>query len=133
MGWQARHTSVTESAKMALEYLILILFYAVSITLTPVAHGKEEEVENHRVIKINSERSHIDIGRASKNPNKGLLVGSDNAWFECPILSRYHAKFTASLLQKVSPKLRRTLFSYLALRQYRKSIYKIATLPMELT
>ena len=71
----------------------------VVLELTPLGHGEEE---NHRVILLNKDKKEVEIGRASKNPNKGLLTGPDNAWFDYPILSRAHAKFTVSLLQKVS-------------------------------
>ncbi len=77
----------------------------VSIKLTPLGHGEEE---NHRVIKLNNENREVAVGRASKNPQKGLLADYDNAWFDYPILSRTHAKFTASPHKRVSVPLRWT-------------------------
>ena len=78
--------------------------YIVSVKLTPLGHGEDE---NHRVIKLNSENQEVAVGRASKNPQKGLLADFDNAWFDYPILSRTHAKFTASPDKRVSNPLRR--------------------------
>ncbi|KAL2045268.1 hypothetical protein N7G274_002351 [Stereocaulon virgatum] len=71
----------------------LTFWYAVTIKLTPL--GRDEE-DNHRVIKLNDTKKEADIGRASKNAHKGLLAGPTNAWFDYPILSRTHAKFTFS-------------------------------------
>ena len=82
----------------------LTLICVVSIKLTPLGHGEEE---NHRVIKLNNENREVAVGRASKNPQKGLLADFDNAWFDYPILSRTHAKFTASPHKRVSALLRR--------------------------
>ena len=82
----------------------LTLIYIVSIKLTPLGHGEEE---NHRVIKLNHVNREVAVGRASKNPQKGLLADIDNAWFDYPILSRTHAKFTASPHKRVSVPLRR--------------------------
>lgn len=60
-----------------------------------------DEAENNRVIKMNSDKRAVEIGRASKNVHKGLTAALDNAWFDYPILSRTHAKFTASPSQRV--------------------------------
>ena len=78
---------------------MLIPYSIVILELTPLGHGEDE---NHRVILLNKDKKEVEIGRASKNPNKCLLTGPDNAWFDYPILSRAHAKFTVSLLQRVS-------------------------------
>ena len=88
----------------SIQYQTLTLICVVSIKLTPLGHGEEE---NHRVIKLNSENQDVAVGRASKNPQKGLLADFDNAWFDYPILSRTHAKFTASPHKRVSVPLRR--------------------------
>lgn len=69
----------------------------VKITLTPL--GKDEK-QNHRTISITPDNLSVSVGRASKNPSKGLLAAPDNAWFDYPILSRTHAKFTASRNQQ---------------------------------
>ena len=71
----------------------------VTITLTPLGH---DEKENHRVIKMNKEKKEVEIGRASRNAYKGILAAHDNAWFDYPILSRAHAKFTIGLSSRVS-------------------------------
>ena len=73
----------------------------VKITLTPL--GQDEE-QNHRIIAVTKDNPSVSIGRASKNPNKGLLAAPDNAWFDYPILSRTHAKFTAFREKHVSHK-----------------------------
>lgn len=53
------------------------------------------------MIKL-SDEAEVKVGRASKNEHKGLLAGSNNAWFDYPILSREHAMFTASSSLRVS-------------------------------
>jgi hypothetical protein len=80
------------------DFETLTFWYAVTIKLTPL--GRDEE-ENHRVIKLNDTKKEADIGRASKNAHKGLLAGPTNAWFDYPILSRTHAKFTFSSQNRV--------------------------------
>lgn len=79
-------------------YPLLTYRNAVTIRMTPLG---QDEAENNRVITINRDKKEVEIGRASKNAHKGLTVGSDNAWFDYPILSRTHAKFTASPPQRV--------------------------------
>ena len=69
---------------------MLICNLTVTITLTPLG---DDDGGNLRVIKLNSEKKEIEIGRASKNAHKCLLPASENAWFDYPILSRAHAKF----------------------------------------
>lgn len=77
---------------------MLTLCRTVTINLTPLGH---DEGQNHRAIILHGDKKEVEIGRASKNANKGLLSAFDNAWFDYPILSRAHAKFTVSLPQKV--------------------------------
>ncbi|KAM0804909.1 hypothetical protein BDR22DRAFT_916153 [Usnea florida] len=76
----------------------------VKITLTPLG---QDEQQNHRTVTINTDNLYVSVGRASKNPAKGLLAAVDNAWFDYPILSRTHAKFTASRNQQVGQQRRR--------------------------
>lgn len=83
---------------------MLTIRYAVKITLTPLG---QDEKQNHRTIAITPDIPSVSVGRASKNPTKGLLAAPDNAWFDYPILSRTHAKFTASRNQQVSLQHRR--------------------------
>ena len=73
----------------------------MTIKLAPLGHG---ERENHRTIKMNKDKAVVEVGRASKNPQKGINAASDNAWFEYPILSRAHAKFTLAVSRQVSVK-----------------------------
>ena len=75
--------------------------YTVKITLTPLG---QDEKQNHRTIAITPKTLSVNVGRASQNPSKGLLAAHDNAWFDYPILSRNHAKFTASHRHLVSQK-----------------------------
>lgn len=84
---------------------MLISCYAVTIKLTPLGH---DEKENHREIKVNAVKKSVNVGRASKNPQKELMAASNNAYFDYPILSREHAKFTASQMHRV-----RRITSYL--------------------
>ena len=89
----ATHEATVQHFKM------LTFWCAVTIKLTPLGH---DEDENHRVIRLSDEKKEADIGRASKNAHKGLLAGPTNAWFNYPILSRTHAKFTFSSQHRVS-------------------------------
>ena len=84
---------------------MLILLSLVTVKLTPLdPYGKENhnEQENHREIKLDKDKAEIEIGRASSNTGKGLIPAPDNTWFDYPILSRAHAKFSTSILQGVS-------------------------------
>ena len=72
--------------------------------MTPLG---QDEQQNHRIITITTDNLYVTVGRASKNPAKGLLAAVDNAWFDYPILSRTHAKFTASRNQQVGQQRRR--------------------------
>ena len=60
------------------------------------------DVFEPRAITLTKERRQVDVGRASKNPDRGMQPGPDNAVFQCPIMSRIHARFTASPIDKVS-------------------------------
>ena len=88
--------------------------------MTPLGQGEEQ---NRRIIAVTMYNPSVSIGRASKNPNKGLLAAPDNAWFDYPILSRTHAKFTASRAQQVShqrpSKKGVTLISYCSCSTYK--------------
>ena len=79
--------------------LMLTFRYTVKIALTPFG---QDEKQNHRTIAITRDNPSASVGRASKNNSKGLLATPNNAWFDYPILSRTHAKFTASLAEQVS-------------------------------
>ena len=60
------------------------------ITLTPIGAPHEYE----RNFSLNLDTKQVDIGRASRNIAKGLTAAEDNAWFDSPIMSRQHAKFS---------------------------------------
>lgn len=66
------------------------------ITLTPTPYGDDIR----RVITLNQDKKHVDIGRASKSASKGLAASQDNAWFDSPIMSRQHG--TLSFVKDVS-------------------------------
>lgn len=76
---------------------VLIIITAALVTLTPLG----DSIEQHRTFVVNPTTEHIDIGRASKNENKGLIAAHDNAWFDSPIMSRQHARFTVSTARQV--------------------------------
>jgi hypothetical protein len=58
--------------------------------LTPL--GAPEEFT--RRLTVNETIRYVEVGRASKNAEKGLVAGRENAWFDSPIMSRQHAKFS---------------------------------------
>lgn len=64
----------------------------VVITLTPLGAPHEET----RRLTINDTVKQVEVGRASKNADKRLIAAKDNAWFDSPIMSRQHAKFSAT-------------------------------------
>lgn len=72
----------------------------VVITLTPLG----EPQEFSRRLTINEEIKQVEVGRASRNSDKCLVSANDNAWFDSPIMSREHAKFSA-MANKVGDKL----------------------------
>ena len=70
----------------------------VLIKLYPLDPSEDSEP---RSFSLTKERREIDVGRASRNPDRGPHAASDNATFKCPIMSRLHARFTASPVEKV--------------------------------
>ena len=72
-----------------LESLLIVSYIAV-VTLIPI--GAPHEFE--RVFSLNLDTKQVDIGRASRNIMKGLTASRNNAWFDSPIMSRQHAKFS---------------------------------------
>lgn len=90
------------------------MFGIAVLTLTP-RDGPEASVQVlavpqacQRVLTINPNTKHINVGRTSKNLNKGLVAAKDNAWFDSPIMSRQHAK-----LSVVPHKVRHTIYPFL--------------------
>lgn len=71
----------------------------VVITLYPL---DKSEVSETRTFSLTKEKREVNVGRASKNPDRGVQPEADNAIFKCPIMSRSHARFTASPIEKVS-------------------------------
>lgn len=67
-------------------------FGIVIITLTPLGAPHEDP----RRLTINETVKQVEVGRASKNADKCLIAAKDNAWFDSPIMSRQHAKFSAT-------------------------------------
>lgn len=59
---------------------------AITISLTSVKNPSDV-----RRIKLTQDQPYI-IGRASKSRNKNLTAASDNALFDCPVVSRSHAE-----------------------------------------
>ncbi|KAL9104835.1 MAG: hypothetical protein Q9163_000283 [Psora crenata] len=66
----------------------------LTVILTPLCATQSHK--STRFLKLTQEQTTVDVGRASKNPLKGLQPERDNAIFDCPIMSRRHAQFTAS-------------------------------------
>jgi pSer/pThr/pTyr-binding forkhead associated (FHA) protein len=54
-----------------------------------------------RVINLSPDHPTIEIGRASKSLNKGIVSAEDNAWFDSPVMSRAHAKLTLDINDNV--------------------------------
>lgn len=104
--------------------------HIVSVTLKPLNCPDEPQ----RTLKINPTTKYIYVGRASKNATKGLVADENNAWFNSPIMSRQHAKFSISSTHKVS-----TNPYYLmdeiknSLRKTREFAFKIVAQRMERT
>ncbi|KAL8690509.1 MAG: hypothetical protein Q9218_004055 [Villophora microphyllina] len=64
----------------------------VIVTLTP----SNNDHDFPRAITLSPTNDTITIGRASKTASKGLFAASNNAWFDCPIMSREHAKLSVT-------------------------------------
>ena len=79
-------------------YMRLTISPTVAVTLTPLDPCESSEA---RTFSLNKEKRQVDVGRASRNPDRGAQPSSDNAIFKCPIMSRLHARFTASPIEKV--------------------------------
>lgn len=45
-----------------------------------------------RQLKLTTGEPHITIGRASKNTSKNIQPNSNNAFFDCAVMSRNHAE-----------------------------------------
>ena len=68
----------------------------VSVSLIPLEVGAST-----RKFTLNPDHDSITVGRASRTSNKGLHAGSDNTWFDSPIMSRQHASFIIDLHARV--------------------------------
>lgn len=77
-----------------MQKLLLTISRIAVVTLTPVGAPYEFE----RVFSLNLDTKQVDTGRASRNAAKGLTAAEDNAWFDSPIMSRRHAKFSLTSL-----------------------------------
>lgn len=60
------------------------------VTLT--ALNPAQLFPTQRRLHLNPSRRTVQIGRASKSLNKGLVASVDNAWFDSPVMSRNHAE-----------------------------------------
>ena len=70
----------------------------VEVTLTSLESSSTSDL---RTFHLNKENRRVDVGRASRNPTRNFQPKCDNAAFQCPIMSRQHAQFTASPIHKV--------------------------------
>jgi hypothetical protein len=50
-----------------------------------------------RQITFTKDRDVVPVGRSSKVATKGFVAGTDNAWFDSPVMSRLHAQFSARM------------------------------------
>ena len=73
---------------------------AVHLTLTAV--GESDESIKDRTIILTKEKPFVDVGRSSKSLSKGLQAEKNNAIFDCPIVSRQHARFEMTNTPKAS-------------------------------
>ncbi|KAG8529559.1 uncharacterized protein KY384_006196 [Bacidia gigantensis] len=64
-----------------------------SVNLNLIAVGSTREEIGDRFITLNKNVPYVAVGRSSKNPVKGLEPCRKNAIFDCPIMSRDHARF----------------------------------------
>lgn len=76
-------------------------FNPVTVTLT-VREPRPNFVLPQRQITLTEQTPAVRVGRASKVASKGFVAGTDNAWFESPVMSREHAELTANFQTKVS-------------------------------
>ena len=77
--------------KLTTGLIVLITLHSLDIS----------EPSEPRTFSLNKEKRQVDVGRASRNPDRGAQPANDNAVFICPIMSRLHARFTASPVEKV--------------------------------
>jgi len=87
-----RPPSVHEISKLTRDSLVVITMYP---------HDRLDGAEP-RTFTLTKEKRQVDVGRASRNLDRGAQPELDNAVFKCPIMSRSHARFTASPVEKVS-------------------------------
>ncbi|KAL2133144.1 hypothetical protein VTI74DRAFT_2839 [Chaetomium olivicolor] len=53
-----------------------------------------------RMIFLSRGADSVTVGRSSKVSSKGFLAGPDNAWFDSPLMSRFHARIVADIDRK---------------------------------
>jgi hypothetical protein len=71
------------------------------VTLT-VRDPRVNFVLPQRQITLTEQNPSVRVGRASKVAAKGFIAGSDNAWFDSPVMSREHAELIANFDTKAS-------------------------------
>lgn len=69
----------------------------VVVTLTPHEGSDGEQPRN---FVLTRQSSTMPVGRSSKSHRKGPQPAIDNASFDCPIMSRQHARFRASTISR---------------------------------
>ncbi len=84
----------------------------VLLRLSAVDSSDPKLLYPERRITLSEENKSISIGRASQVSSKGFIAGVNNAWFDSPVISRYHAEVSASMDSKVR---RRRVFTFSSL------------------
>ncbi|KAH6627056.1 hypothetical protein B0J18DRAFT_158616 [Chaetomium sp. MPI-SDFR-AT-0129] len=73
---------------------------SVVLSLTPDgASGANLQIPERRII-LYPGHLNISIGRASKDSRKGFVAAKDNGWFDSPVMSRLHARLSATMDEK---------------------------------
>ena len=71
------------------------------LSLSAVESSDSKLLYPERRITLSEGNKSISIGRASQVSSKGFVAGVNNAWFDSPVISRYHAEVSASMDSKV--------------------------------
>jgi hypothetical protein len=69
----------------------------VVLTLSAVESSGANIPFPKRQITFTKDRDVVPVGRSSKIATKGFVAGTDNAWFDSPVMSRLHAQLGARM------------------------------------
>ena len=73
----------------------------VMLSLSAVDSSDPKFLYPERRITLSDGNTSVSIGRASQVSSKGFVAGVNNAWFDSPVISRYHAELYVSMDSKV--------------------------------